>query len=480
MPAPTSLTPTPDLVFQALPKEPLPFPENFVWGSATSSYQIEGHGDTGMSESVCDMVTRIPGRTKKGDNGTVACNHLAHMESDVGLMREVGLQAYRFSVSWPRVLPEGRGAVSEAGIGFYDRLVDRLLEAGIQPWCTLFHWDFPMPLFREGGWLNAKSPEWFADYTEAVVKCLGDRVTNWITLNEPQVFVGLGHEQGRHAPGLEMERGELLRVCHHVLLAHGRAVQVLREHAPKSPKIGWAPVGVTAVPASMDPGDIEAARTAMLSYPEKPVLPNPWDTTILWDNVFWADPVVFGDYPEEVRRVLGKDLPEMTEADRAVIRQPIDFYGANIYHGKVFRAGPEGAPVAVDRPAGYPLTAFNWPVTPEALYWGPRFLHERYQLPIVVTENGLSCHDWVDAHGEVRDPARIDFTRRYLHALRAAIADGVPVEAYFHWSFFDNYEWASGYDERFGLVHVDFQTQQRTLKESAKWYARVIAGNAVI
>lgn len=218
----------------------------------------------------------------------------------------------------------------------------------------------------------------------------------------------------------------------------------------------------------------------MLSYPEKPLLPNPWDNTILWNNIFWADPIIFGDYPEEARQVLGSDLPTMSEADRAIIQAPIDFYGANIYHGKVFRAGADGQPEAVDRPVGFPLTAFKWPVTPEALYWGPRFLYERYQLPIVVTENGLSSHDWVDGDGAVHDPARIDYTRRNLHALLMAIDDGVPVSGYFHWSFFDNYEWGSGYRERFGLVHVDFQTHKRTLKESAFWYKKVIEGNALI
>ncbi len=467
---------TPDLVFDTLPTEHEPFPEGFLWGAAASSYQIEGHGNTGIGESVCDMVYRDPFNSIQGDNASRGAGHVEQMESDVAIMGEVGLQAYRFSISWVRVMPDGE-TVSEAGLGFYDRLVDKLLEAGIQPWATLFHWDYPITLFRRGGWQNPQSPEWFAHYTEAIVKRLGDRVTNWLTLNEPQVFVGLGHEMGQHPPGLKMERRELLRVAHNVLLAHGRAVQVIREHG-KPAKIGWASVGAIGVPASESPEDIEAARRATLSYPEKPLLPNPWDNTILWNNTFWADPVIFGDYPEDARRVLGKDLPEMSEADRAIISEPIDFYGANIYHGKIFKMGADGQPEAVQREPGFPLTLFKWPVTPEALYWGPKFLYERYQMPIYVTENGMSGHDWPDSiDGSVHDPARIDFVRRYLHALRWAIRDGVPVKSYFYWSIFDNFEWSSGYHERFGLVHINNHTLKRTPKDSASWYRKVIESN---
>lgn len=444
------------------------FPRDFVWGAATSAYQIEGAAfDEGRGASVWDMLSRKPEAIYRGHTGDVAANHYYCYLSDVGIMREIGLQAYRFSVSWPRVIPAGTGAVNEAGLAFYDRLVDALLEANITPWLTLFHWDFPHELYCKGGWLNPDSPQWFADHTAVVVDRLGDRVVNWMTLNEPQVFIGMGHYQGIHAPGDKLGLAEVLRAGHNSLLAHGLAAQVIRARAKTPPQVGWAPVGVAAVPATDSPEDIAAARFATLESAHYP----------LWSNGWFSDPVIFGSYPQAMLEKVGAAAPVVGPNDMATIAQPIDFYGANIYHAEVVRANAEGLPELVPQPPGVGITTMNWAVVPEALYWGPRFLHERYGKPIVITENGTAVSDWVSADGAVHDPARIDFTHRYLASLRRSIADGADVRGYFHWSLMDNFEWAEGYKQRFGMVFVDFQTQQRIIKDSGRWYAGVIASN---
>jgi beta-glucosidase len=386
------------------------------------------------------------------------------------------LQAYRFSVSWARVLPAGTGAVNTAGLDFYDRLVDELMAAGVQPWLTLFHWDYPLALYRRGGWLNRDSVEWFGDYTQVVVDKLSDRVRHWITLNEPQCFIGLGHQSGGHAPGDRLALPEVLLAGHHALLAHGRAVQVIRARAKQPATIGWAPVGVVSAPAdAKNPADIEAARHMMFGQVQPPPSTFPLGFTSLWNNAWWGDPVVFGRYPEFGVKAFGAAMPDIRPGDMELISQPIDFYGANIYNTGHFRAGPEGKPVVVPRPAGYGQTANRWPVTPDALYWGPRFLHEQYKLPVVVTENGMSGMDWVALDGSVHDAGRIDFLARYLRELRRAVVDGVDVRGYFQWSLTDNFEWAEGFKERFGLIHIDYATQKRTPKDSAWWYREVIA-----
>ena len=451
------------------------FPADFVWGAASASYQIEGAPlEDGKGLSVWDMMCRQPGRIWEGQNADIAGDHYHRYKEDVALMRQIGLKAYRFSISWPRVIPDGTGAVNEKGLGFYDRLVDELLAAGVQPWATLFHWDYPYELYCRGGWLNRLSPEWFADYTRVIVARLSDRVSHWMTLNEPQCFLGLGHQQGRHAPGVQFGRHEVLRACHHALLAHGRAVQVIRGHAKTPASIGWAPVGVATVPATDSPEDIAAAESEMFSIREDSALANPWDRSDLWNNAWLADPVIFGRYPEDGLRAFGDAVPAFTDEEMRTISEPIDFYGANIYNGALFRAGDHGRPEKVARPDGFPITAFKWGVTPECLYWAPRFLQRRYKLPIVVTENGMSSNDWISQDGKCHDPQRIDFLSRYLQELGRAIAEGVDVRGYFLWSIMDNFEWAEGYKERFGIIHVDYQSQIRTFKDSAYWYQRVI------
>ena len=292
-------------------------------------------------------------------------------------------------------------------------------------------------------------------------------MNHWLTLNEPQCFIGLGHREGTQAPGLKLAWMDVLRAMHHSLLAHGRAVQTLREHCAVKPVIGWAPVGVGSYPTTSDPRDVDAARTRFLSA----------DTKELWSNTLFSDPVCLGHYPEDAQRVWGNDFPKFTQSQMDLIRQPIDFYGMNIYQGQPVRAGEDGRAVKVDREPGHAINAYHWPVAPPSLYWGPRFIHERYKLPVYITENGMSCMDWVALDGAVHDPQRIDFTRRYLQELSRAIDHGVDIRGYFHWSLMDNFEWADGYRQRFGLVHVDYRTQKRTLKDSARWYAGVIRNN---
>lgn len=446
------------------------FGKNFTWGAAAASYQIEGAWDTdGKGPSVWDMITKQPGRIWENQNGDTACDHYHRYKEDVRLMADIGLQAYRLSVSWPRVIPAGTGAVNERGLDFYDRLVDELLDRQIQPWVTLFHWDYPYDLFLRGGWLNPDSPNWFADYTSVVVDRLSDRVSHWMTINEPQCFLGLGHRLGgqSHAPGLNLGMKEVLLAAHHTLLAHGKATLNLRARARTRPLIGWAPVGTVASPVTDSRRDIEAARRATLGV----------NGDHLWNNTWFGDPVVFGRYPEEGLKAYGKAVPKFSSREMETIGQPLDFYGVNIYSGSRVKAGPDGNPVYQPFPVGHPHTHFVWQYAPEALYWGPRFLAEHYRLPVVITENGLSCPDAVSLDGRVHDPQRIDFLTRYLRELQRAVKDGVDIRGYFHWSIMDNFEWAEGYKHRFGLIHVDYETQKRTLKDSAYWYKDVIRTN---
>jgi beta-glucosidase len=444
------------------------FPTDFVWGAAAAAYQIEGAArEDGRGPSVWDTFCRKDGAVFSGHSGDVACDHYHRWREDVALMKEMGLKAYRLSISWPRVLPAGVGAVNEKGLAFYDQLIDALLEFGITPFVTLFHWDYPYELYCRGGWLNADSPQWFAHYTRLIAQRLGDRVRHWMTLNEPQCFLHLGHREGIQAPGLKLAWIDVLRALHHSLLAHGRAVQTLREHCRLKPVIGWAPVGEVCFPVTHSTKDVEAARARTFSAERRS----------LWNNTLFSDPVCLGRYPDDVLRTWGDDFPKFTQSDLDIIHQKLDFYGLNIYRGQPVHVNGNGAAEDVQRPPGHAINAYHWPVEPASLYWGPRFIHERYKLPIYITENGLSCLDWVALDGGVHDPQRIDFTRRYLRELARAIDDGADVRGYFHWSLLDNFEWAEGYRQRFGLVHVDYVTQQRTPKDSARWYSLVIRTN---
>lgn len=445
------------------------FQRDFAWGVATSAYQIEGAAyEDGKGLNVWDAFARWPGKVFGGHTGDVACDHYHRYGEDLHLMAALGVKNYRFSVSWGRIFPEGTGAPSEKGLAFYDRLIDGMLESGVAPWLTLFHWEYPLALEARGAWRNPDSPKWFADYAALIAGRYGDRVKNFFTLNEPQCFIGLGYVSGEHAPGLQLPLDGAIPMSHRALTAHGLAVQALRASAPGA-RVGYAPCSSPAIPATDSKEDFEAARRAYFQMPGDPAR---W----FWNVCWWSDPAILGQYPEDGLRLYGRYLPRGYEKDLGTICQKLDFYGQNIYQGVPVRAGLNG-PEQVPLPPGTAKTGMNWPVTPECLYWGPKFLWERYGLPIVIAENGMSNLDCVALDGGVHDPSRVDYLHRYLRELRRAVEDGVPIAGYFHWSFLDNFEWAMGYNDRFGLVYVDFATQTRIPKDSASWYKAVMESN---
>lgn len=444
------------------------FPKDFLWGTATAAYQIEGAvNEEGRGLSVWDMFCRKGGNIWNNHSGEIACDHYHRYKEDVLLMKTIGVNAYRFSIAWPRIFPSGIGKINTAGLDFYDRLVDELKKAGIEPFITLFHWDYPYELYCRGGWLNPESPQWFAQYTQTVVKKLGDRVKYWLTLNEPQCFVIFGHKENKAAPGDLLGINEIVRITHNVFVSHGMAVQTIRDILGKKACVGYAPVGTVGVPASNSAKDIQQARDFMFKSTKKD----------LWCNSWWMDPIYKGVYPEDYLELYGNMLPEKWQNDLSVISMPLDFFGVNIYNGRVPRKNEViDNPVVPDTvPLNTPLTTFGWPVVPEALYWGPRFFHERYGLPVIITENGMANVDWVSTDGKVHDPQRIDFLRRYLLQLSKAYKDRVNIQGYFLWSLLDNFEWGDGYKQRFGITYVDYITQARTLKDSAYFYRDVIS-----
>ncbi len=444
------------------------FPKDFVWGAAAAAYQIEGAAfEDGKGWSVWDSMCRRKDAIWLGQTGDVACDHYHRYKDDVALMQQIGLKAYRLSISWPRVLPQGVGPVNKAGLSFYDRLVDELLAAGVEPWVTLFHWDYPQALFDRGGWLNRESADWFAEYAAVIVDALSDRVKNWFTLNEPQCFIEFGHRDGIQAPGLKLSRAEWLRAGHHALLAHGRAVQVIRQRSKQPCRVGYAAVGWAKEPASSSAADVEAARQATFSIIDDEPL----------DNIWWMDPVYLGHYPEVGLKLYGADAPQVEAGDMETISQKLDFQGFNTYNAIKVKATEGGGFETVPLKTGFDMTHFYGSVTPDALYWISKFMYERYKLPVYITENGMSCCDWVMSDGKVHDPQRIDFVRRYLQGFERAGDEGVELGGYFLWSLMDNFEWSHGFKQRFGLIHVDFETQKRTIKDSGHWYGQVIKSN---
>lgn len=446
------------------------FSENFVWGAATSAYQIEGAvKEDGKGEHIWDVYVKEPGHIYGGHNGNSACDHYHRFREDVSIMKEIGIMAYRFSIDWSRVLPEGFGSVNESGIAFYDSLIDELLKNGIEPYITLHHWELPYEIYKRGGWMNPQIVEWFGEYARLIAGRFSDRVTHFFTLNEPQCFVGLGYLTGDHAPGIKAPLRDTFEMAHNALKAHGRAVQMLRQYGKQRLTVGYAPTCGMCYPETEKAEDIEAARQALFAV-------NQDDQNWTWNVSWWSDPVLLGNYPEEGLKRYEPYLPRITDEDMKLIAEPIDVYGQNIYNGRCIRMGRDGMPEEVKRCEGFPKTAVLWPVTPEALYWGPRFLYERYRKPIYITENGMSCHDVVSIDGKVHDPNRTDFLARYLKELKRAAGE-IDLRGYFHWSLMDNFEWEKGYSERFGLVYVDYQTQKRMKKDSAYWYQDVIRSN---
>lgn len=445
------------------------FDKKFVWGCASSAYQIEGGwNEGGRGLSVWDTFCHTPGKIYENQTGDVACDFFHRYEEDIAIMHGLGIQAYRFSLSWPRILPEGTGKVNEEGIAFYNRVIDCLLQHGIEPYITLYHWDYPQALQDRGGWVNPESVNWFAEYAAVVSNAFSDRVNKFITLNEPQCFTGLAHLHEEHAPGIKLPTKDLFQMVHNVLKAHGAAVIALRGHAKQPIEVGYAPTCGMVYPKTETPEDIEACRRYLFTCPEN--MDN-WTWNVPW----FSDPVFLGKYPEDGLKKYAEFLPEITDEDMALISQPLDFMGENIYNGIMLEADENGNPRYVDRDPGFPITGNDWPVTPECFRWGLKFLYERYKTPIYVTENGMCNRDVLSSDGKVHDPQRIDFLNRYILAMKKTMDEGADIRGYFQWTLTDNFEWSCGYRDKFGLVYVDFATQRRYLKDSAFWYAKVIA-----
>lgn len=440
------------------------FKKDFIWGAASAAYQIEGAAfEDGKGLNIWDAFSHEKGRIFEGHNGDIACDHYHLLEEDLKAMTEIGIKSYRFSVSWARILPNGVGKVNEKGIEFYNKLIDSLIKLGIKPCMTLYHWDLPYELHLKGGWLNSDSPKWFEEYANVIKERFGDRVRDFITFNEPQVFVGCGYYEGTHAPGMRLSKAELLRVGHNVLKAHGLAVKALRKGGENC-RIGITGASCPAIPASDAENDIRAA--------EKCYFESDFDS-FAFSDAYWFDPVFLGTYPKWVYDFKAINKPIITDNDLELINQPIDFLGLNIYNGK-YVSEKEGV---LGNPQGFTRTLFGWPVTPRALYWGPKFMYERYKKPIVITENGMSCHDTVSLDGRVHDENRTDYLHRYLREYKRAAEDGVELNGYYVWSLTDNFEWAQGYNQRFGLTYVDYQTQKRIIKDSGRFYNSVINSN---
>ena len=447
------------------------FPPGFLWGTATASYQIEGAvAEDGRSPSIWDTFSHTPGKVAGNDTGDVACDHYHRVAEDVAIMRDLGVDAYRFSVAWPRIIPGGTGAVNQAGIDFYSRLVDTLLDNGIRPFVTLYHWDLPQVLEDRGGWQNREIADWFAEYTAATVSALGDRVTHWTTLNEPWVSAFLGYAIGVHAPG-HTDPLEGITAAHHLMLAHGRAVPVIREHCPD------AEVSITLNPSQVygpenpTPADEDAVRRADNIY-----------------NGIFFSPLFAGRYPDGFLEDTAHltDHSYIHDSDLVEISRPLDNLGINNYFpfrvrsaagdepGTPALAGMERVTEVAPLP---PHTAMGWEISPQGHYDILMRSAKESLLPVYITENGSAWPDEVSADGQVHDPDRVDYLHGHLGAVADAIEDGAPIKGYFAWSLLDNFEWAYGYDKRFGIVYVDYETQQRIPKDSAKEYARIIAAH---
>ena len=450
------------------PIEPRAFPAGFLWGTATASYQVEGAvAEDGRGPSVWDTFSHTPGKVVNNATGDVADDHYHRYKTDVQLMKSLGVKAYRFSIAWPRVFPQGSGAPNPKGLDFYNRLVDELLANGIEPFATLYHWDLPQVLQdRVGGWESRETAQAFGDYAGYVAERLTDRVHHIFTINEFGAFMELGYRIGIHAPGVKLPPGRFNQARHNGVLGHGLAVQAIRAKGKPGTKVGLAENLVVGVPVIETPAHIAAAEQATRQV-----------------NAQYLTVIMEGKYTDAYLAATGADAPHFTPEDLRVIASPLDFVGTNIYQPMFVRAdsGPSGFAV-VPNPASYPHMASPWLfIGPEVLYWGPHHVAKLWNVPeIYVTENGCSSSDIPAADGQVYDSDRVMFLRNYLTQLQRAVADGVPVQGYFLWSLMDNFEWADGYTNRFGLHYVDYATQQRTPKLSAAFYREVIAANRVL
>ncbi|MCL4271942.1 MAG: beta-glucosidase [Anaerolineales bacterium] len=433
------------------------FPHDFLWGAATAAYQVEGAwNEDGRGESIWDRFSHTPGNVSNGDTGDIACNHYHRWEEDIALMRQLGLKAYRFSTSWSRVLPTGRGRINPKGLDFYDRLVDRLCAANIEPLLTLYHWDLPQALQDEGGWDNRNTAYAFADYAALMVKRLGDRVKYWTTFNEPSVITYIGFITGEHAPGIK-DRRMAYQVAHHLMLAHGLGIQTIRTIRPDV-NVGIVLNLWPAEPASDSAEDLAAAN----KY---------WDET----ETLFLDPLFKGYYSSAMYDMVGKNTPKIQDGDMALIAQKLDYVGINFYSRNVFSAKGK-----LEKIEGSEYTEMGWEVCAPALRSMLVKINSEYNLPpIYITENGAAFHDEVSADGKVHDPRRIDYLKNHFIQTRLAMLDGVDVRGYMVWSLMDNFEWGHGFSRRFGLTYVDYDSQKRIIKDSGYWYMNVIQKNEI-
>lgn len=449
----------------------LSFPKDFLWGAATSAYQVEGAWkEDGKGESIWDRFSHTPGNIRNNENGDVACEHYHHWQADIQMMKDLNLPAYRFSTAWTRIFPEGRGRINQPGLDFYSRLVDGLLEAGIEPVICLYHWDLPQALQEQGGWPARETALAYGDYANTVTRHLGDRVKRWITHNEPTCAGLLGYQSGLHAPGFK-DWKLALPAIHHLLLSHGFGVQAVRANVSGG-QVGMVIDPIPYEPASQSPDDYAASR---------------WEDG--YHNRWYLDPLFGRGYPADIlsEHIRMGNLPHaglnyVREADYELIASPTDFLGINYYRRGVVQTGdvvPNGTPVATfDPESGY--TEMGWEIYPWGLFNVIMLMHLTYRpQTIFVTENGASYSDGPAADGRIYDMRRIHYLQDHIAAVQQAIQAGAPVKGYFAWSLMDNFEWGFGYSQRFGLVHVDYKTQKRTPKESADWYRQVIQENAI-
>lgn len=444
------------------------FPDDFVWGVAAAAAQIEGAArEDGKGESIWDRFASLPGHVKNGDTLDVACDHYHRYEADADLMAGLGVRNYRLSVAWPRVIPDGDRVLNPLGLDFYDRLIDALLGRGITPWVTLFHWDLPQKLEDRGGWAVRGTVEAFRPYSEAVVRRLGDRVKNWFTLNEIPCIVGNGYGNGYFAPGRRETPKAVNQAYHHALLAHGEAVAVVRELGGSGARAGLVHNHLPApqIPVTETEADIAACRSE-------------YERT----NRQLMGPLFLGHYPDAFLKEAGADAPEIQPGDLERISAPTDYLGVNPYAGDFVRAGRDGRPETLPFPRQFPKGDLWWiNVTPQSLYWSIRHATEVFGArTIYITENGSAFDDEMTPSGEIIDLDRREYLRNYLIALHRAVAEGFDARGYFLWSFMDNFEWAEGYGKRFGIVHVDYESQRRTPKLSAQWYSQVIRENRLV
>lgn len=439
------------------------FPENFKWGVACASYQCEGAWDAdGKGRNIWDDFCHDTSHNyiKNGDTGDVACDSYHRYKEDVALMKAHNVKVYRFSISWARVIPDGDGAVNEKGLQFYDNLVNELLANGIEPWITLYHWDLPSALQDKGGWLNRDIVKAFGRYAGIIAERFKGRVEYYMTINEPQCVAQSGYQRGGHAPGLQLNDEKVAQVYHHINLAHSEAQRAIKKICGEQVKVGIVPCGVLAYPEKDTPENREAAYHASFNL------------NVGWNFNIFLDPLIHHHFDESASEGYKRFEAGIDPADWNLMEIP-DFLGLNIYNGFMVNAQGEQVPFV----RGFPMTACKWPVTPEVMHYGPLHLYRRYGLPMYITENGLSCNDRVYLDGKVHDADRIDFLHSYLLELSKGIAEGAPVGGYLQWSFLDNFEWAAGYSERFGIIYVDYRTCERIPKDSAAWYAKVIETN---